>query len=112
MNEIISDRRANPRIEINGEMTYHTENSNDPHQGVLENLSKRGACIWIDQELPATSQLLFRVEAEEQEELPVRFIATLLHVRPDRKESLYGYGCSIEQTERDPGESGRTHINT
>ena len=92
-----AERRVNPRIEINGPMTYQTGDSDKAHRGKLENLSVRGARIWIDEELPAASQLLFQVEANDREEVTMEFTATLLHMLPDRKKSLYGYGCSIEQ---------------
>ena len=97
MLNVSAERRADPRIEINGRITYYTENSGDIHKGNLENLSINGARIWIDQELPADSQLLFRVETDDRELAAMEFKATLLHALPDRKMSLYGYGCSIEE---------------
>jgi|GEM_PF-1306984 len=101
MTGFIEERRANPRIEINGEMTYQTENSKEALRGRVENLSLGGARIWIEKELPAASQLHFRVESEV-EELAVEFVATLLHTLllhtlPCQKKSLYGYGCIIEK---------------
>lgn len=39
MTGFIEERRANPRIEINGEMTYQTESSKEPLRGRVENLS-------------------------------------------------------------------------
>lgn len=99
MTDISLDRRLKPRIEINGKMTYRMENSNDTHQGELEDLSGRGARIWIEQELPAASQLLCRIEADDREQQAMEFKATLLRALPERRNSLYGYGCSIEETE-------------
>lgn len=94
-----ADRRSNPRIDINGEMTYKTDYSDELYLGQLENLSMQGARIWIDQELPTPSQLLVRVETEEQEEAAMEFRATLIHMLPDRRKALYGYGCVIEESE-------------
>lgn len=93
-----TDRRSNPRIDINGSMTYRTDNSDDVYLGKLENLSMQGARIWIDQELPAASQLHVRVETDEQEEVAMEFRATLIYTLPGRKKSLIGYGCSIEES--------------
>jgi len=98
MTGFIEERRANPRIEINGEMTYQTESSKEPLRGRVENLSLGGARIWIEKELPAASQVHFRVESEVGE-LSVEFVATLLHTLPCQKKSLYGYGCKIEEAE-------------
>lgn len=103
MINISAERRVYPRIEINGPMTYQTGDSVKIHRGKLENLSIWGARIWIDEELPAASQLLFQVEANGREEVTMEFKATLLHMLPDRKKSLYGYGCSIEENERSKG---------
>jgi hypothetical protein len=99
MTIISSDRRLKPRIEINGSMTYHTENSAETHQGKLEDMSNRGARIWIGQELPATSQLICRIEADDRKEGAMEFRATLLHALPEKRNALYGYGCTIEETE-------------
>lgn len=98
MNSTSTERRSNPRIEINGSMTYRTDDSEDFYQGKLENMSMQGARIWIDHELPAASQLIVRVETEEQEAAAMEFKATVLHILPDRRKSLYGYGCSIEES--------------
>lgn len=92
------ERRSNPRIDIEGTMTYKTAHSNDTYQGKLENLSMQGARIWIDQELPTRSQLHVRVETDEQDEAAMEFKATLIYTLPDRRKALYGYGCSIEES--------------
>jgi hypothetical protein len=94
-----AERRVKQRIEINGVLTYHTGDSSDTHPGELENLSDRGARIWIKQKLSAASQLHCRVESDNEEERALEFRATLIHVIPERRNSLYGYGCSIEETE-------------
>ena len=100
MTNTSDERRLYPRIEINGDITYHTENSNESNPGELEDLSIGGARIWIDKKLPESSQLLLRVESDDIEELSLEFIATLLHVLPERKESMYGYGCRIEEPDK------------
>ena len=99
MTSVSLERRLKPRIEINGKMTYQTEDSNDTLYGELEDLSNRGARIWIEQELPAASQLLCRIEADDCEQQAMEFRATLLHALPGRRNALYGYGCSIEEAE-------------
>lgn len=91
-----SERRIKPRVEIDGVMTYHTVDSSQTHPGRLENLSDRGACIWIRQELPTSSRLHCRVESDNREEGAMEFRATLLHALPDQRDSLFGYGCTIE----------------
>ena len=93
------ERRIKPRIDIDGVMTYHTEDSSDTHYGKLENLSDRGACIWITQDLPPTSRLHCRVESDNKKERAMEFRATLLHALPERRNSPYGYGCTVEETE-------------
>ena len=100
MTNTSDERRINPRIEIKGNITFHTEDSNESYLGELEDLSIGGARIWIDKKLPASSQLLFRVESNDIEELSQEFIATLLHVLPEKKESMYGYGCRIEEPDK------------
>jgi c-di-GMP-binding flagellar brake protein YcgR len=93
-----AERRSNPRIDINGSMTYRTGNSDDVYQGQLENLSMQGARIWIDQELPTASQLHVRIETEEREQAAMEFKATLIYTLPGRDKALFGYGCSIEDS--------------
>jgi hypothetical protein len=99
MTNISPDRRLKPRIEINGSITYHTGDSSEIRQGKLENMSNRGARIWIEQELPAASQLHCRIEADDKKERAMEFRATLLHVLPEKRNSMHGYGCTIEETE-------------
>jgi hypothetical protein len=98
MTNALTERRSRPRIDINGGMTYRTDNSDDIYQGTLENLSMQGARIWIDQELPTASQLHVRVETDEREEVAMEFKATLIYTIPGRRQALYGYGCSIEES--------------
>lgn len=92
------ERRLNPRIDIDGDMSYKTPGSDEIRQGLLENLSLGGARIWIGQELPTDSQLILRLEADTPEEADLEFKATLLHMLPRQKELLYGYGCTIEMS--------------
>lgn len=82
MTTIPVERRATPRIEINGELTYFKADSDEPHQGILENMSLQGARIWIDEKLPTASQLCFRIESEV-EAVSEEFVATLLHSLPE-----------------------------
>ena len=90
------ERRLNPRIDIDSDMSYRTHGSDEIREGLLENLSLRGARIWIGQELPTESQLFFRVEAGSKDEDDLNFKATLLHMLPRQEESRFGYGCRIE----------------
>jgi hypothetical protein len=93
-----AERRSNPRIDINGSMTYRTDVSDDVCQGELENMSLQGARIWIDQELPTASRLRVRVETDEDNQEVMEFNATLIYILPGEDRTMYGYGCSIEET--------------
>ena len=97
MSATLDDRRLKSRVKIEGRMTYHLENSNDTHEGELEDLSDVGALIWIKQNLPTASQLFCRIESDDEEQTGIEFTATLLHTHPRNRESLYGYGCTIEK---------------
>ncbi len=97
MSTALHDRRLKSRIKIEGRMTYHLEDSNHTHEGELEDLSYRGALIWIKQDLPLASQLFCRVEADAEEQGGIEFTATLLHTHPQQRESFYGFGCTIEE---------------
>ena len=96
MAEKFTERRLNPRIDIDGDMRYQTADSDEVCAGLLENLSLGGARVWVAQELPAESELLVRIEADSPEETDLEFRATVLHMLPQQKVSLYGYGCRIE----------------
>ena len=96
MSTALPERRFKSRIKIEGRMTYHLEDSNHTHEGELEDLSDKGALIWIKQDLPPASQLFCRVEADD-EEGSIEFTATLLHTHPQQRESLYGFGCTIDE---------------
>ncbi|MDH3760240.1 MAG: PilZ domain-containing protein [Gammaproteobacteria bacterium] len=93
-----AERRSNPRIDINGSITYRTDISDDVCQGKLENMSRQGARIWIDQELPTASRLRVRVETHENNQEAMEFKATLIYTLPGGGQALYGYGCTIEET--------------
>ena len=90
------ERRASPRIDIDGEMKYRCNGSDADKKGRIENISTGGALIWIEDELPTDSRVLIRIEPGEPGDDAMEFSATLLHKLPDHEESLYGYGCSIE----------------
>jgi len=90
------ERRSSPRIYINGAMTYRIDDSAEIHQGEIENMSAGGMLVWIRQELTTETRLVIRVESEELAESSLELQATLLHELSDRKDGLYGYGCSIE----------------
>lgn len=90
------ERRSSPRIYINGAMTYRTEGSAEIHQGEIENMSAGGVLIWIGQELPTDIQVLIRVEPDDLAESALELKATLLHKLSDRKDDLFGYGCSVD----------------
>ncbi len=92
-----TERRVKSRIRIEGPLTYHLEDSLETHEGKLEDLSERGASIWIKQELPVTSQLVCSVKAADPEDPDILFRATLMHTHPEQRDSIYGYGCSIEE---------------
>ena len=74
-----ADRRANPRIDINGEMTYRSGGSGETRQGEIENMSAGGALIWIAEELPVGSELLISVEEIDGDRCTLEFRAVLLH---------------------------------
>jgi len=97
MSAALHDRRFKSRIKIEGRMTYQLEDSNHTYEGELEDLSDMGALIWIKQDLPPASQLFCRVEGDDEEQGGIEFTATLLHTHPQQRESLYGYGCTIEE---------------
>ena len=96
---IEQERRASPRIEINGELTYCKAGSGRLHRGMLENMSLGGARIWLGEELPTSSRVNIRVDSEIDEG-SLEFVATLLHRLPQRRRSLYGYGCTIDPVDK------------
>ena len=61
-------------------------------------------------ELPAESELLVRVEADSPDEADLEFRATVLHMLPQQKVSLYGYGCRIEASANWPPERDLARI--
>ncbi len=90
------ERRVKDRIKIDGRMTYRKGDSDEILEAELEDLSNRGARIWIQEELATGSQLHCWVDSEEPEQTEIEFILTLLHQLPANKESVYGYGCELE----------------
>lgn len=90
------ERRASPRIDIDGDMTYRVGESDAGKSGRIENISTGGALIWIADDLPTDTDLLIRIDPSEPEDEPMVFRATLLHKLPQRDEDMFAYGCSIE----------------
>ena len=90
------ERRASPRIDIDGDMTYRIGDSDEGKSGRIENISTGGALIWIADELPVDTRLLIRIDPSEPEDEPMVFRATLLHQLPEQDETMFAYGCSIE----------------
>jgi len=89
------ERRASPRVDVNGEIAYRTSESSEFRSGEIQNLSVGGALIWIDQELPADSRLLLRTVPMNDEETVFQFEAIVLHKLPVQKNSLHGYCCQF-----------------
>ena len=58
-------------------------------------MSAAGALIWIADDLPVDSQLLISIDEIDGDGVSLEFRVTLLHKLPERKDELYGYGCSI-----------------
>ena len=91
------ERRASPRIDIDGDMTYRIGETDEGKSGRIENISTGGALIWIADELPVDTRLLIRIDPSEPEDEPMLFRATLLHQHmPEQGETMFAYGCSIE----------------
>ena len=90
------ERRASPRIDIDGDMTYRVADTDEGKSGRIENISTGGALIWISEELPVDTQLLIRIDPSEPEDEPMIFRATLLHQISEQYESMFAYGCSIQ----------------
>lgn len=92
-----SERRLKSRVVIEGKIDYRIENSNELHEGELEDMSSTGARIWVQQVLEPASRLICRIHPEDSQETAIEISATLLHSHPQRRGSLYGYGCTIEE---------------
>lgn len=97
MSSTTPDRRLKSRIKIEGEMTYQLEMSGAIFVGELEDLSDVGARVWIEQDLPPSSRLYCRFEADDSEQEGIEFTAILLHNHSQQRRGvMYGYGCTIE----------------
>lgn len=90
------ERRVKDRIKIDGKMTYRKNQSDEVQEAELEDLSNRGARIWIQEEIATGSQLHCRVDSDETDQPSIEFVVTLLHQLPADKPSLFGYGCTLE----------------
>ena len=102
MAEDNQERRLHPRIDVDGDMTYKVVDSDQIREGLLENMSMDGARIWIDQDLPTSTQVTFRVEPGSQGEPGMTFKATLLYRLPRINLTQFGFGCSIEVADDSP----------
>lgn len=89
------ERRASPRVDVNGEITYRTGDSGEFRSGEIENLSVGGALVWIEQDLPNDCRLLLRTVPKNDEETVFQFEAIVLHKLPAKKDSLHGYRCQF-----------------
>lgn len=104
------ERRLHPRIEIGGRMSYKTAGSDEVREGLLENLSAAGARIWIDEELPAASEVMIRMASDSKDEADLTFKATLLYALPRQEGPRHGYGCSIEASAEWPPEQAQARL--
>ena len=96
MAQTLPERRGNPRVYIDGPMQYRQVESHDFLPGKIENISAKGALVWIGEDLPLDRELVVRVEPDGPDEDWADLVATLLYKLPDEENSLHGYGCSIE----------------
>lgn len=87
------ERRASPRVDVNGEITYRSVDSSEFRSGRIENLSVGGALIWIGEELSADSRLLLRTVPKNDDETVFQFEAIVLHKLTGQQGSLHGYCC-------------------
>ena len=77
-------------------MQYRLIDSHDFLPGQIENISSNGALLWIGEDLPLDSDIVVRVKLDSNDDSWSDLVATLLYKLPAKKDSLYGYGCSIE----------------
>jgi len=96
MAQSLSERRSSLRIEVDGPMQYRPIDSHVFLPGKIENLSANGALLWIGEELPLDNDIIVRVGIDSTKSCWSDMVATLLYKLPARKDSLHGYGCSIE----------------
>jgi len=92
----VTERRGNPRVNIDGPMQYRQVESHDFLPGQIENISADGALVWIGEDMPLDRQLIVRVEPDGPDDSSEDITVTLLYKLPEEDNSLHGYGCSIE----------------
>ena len=90
------ERRSNPRVQIDGPMSYRHLDSEELLPGQIENISSNGALIWVGEDLPLDTELVVRIQPDNQEDAWADFVVTLLYQLPEEENSLYGYGCAVE----------------
>ena len=92
----ILERRASPRIEVNGKITYRIGDSSEFLSGEIESMNVGGALIWVAQKLPVDSRLLLRLEPKGEDETIFQLEVVVLCKLHKQKNSLHGYACRIE----------------
>ncbi|HEY5740177.1 MAG TPA: PilZ domain-containing protein [Gammaproteobacteria bacterium] len=92
----VIERRSSPRIHVDGEISYRTDDSSEFRPGEIENLSIGGALIWVEQQLPADSRLQIRTVPDHEDETVFQFSAIVLCRLREQKGPLWGYSCRFE----------------
>lgn len=93
---LATEQRLKSRIDIDSNISYCLQGENDFYQAELRDLSPDGAGIWLPQTLPLGSQLHCRAESKELEGATIEFTAILRRTFSEQRDSMYGYGCTIE----------------
>lgn len=93
------ERRSFARIGINSRVEYRIVGEEAYSQGILDNLSANGALLWADQQFPLGTKIEITVKSDETGELPINITAVMVRIAGVKKESQFGYGCQIENTE-------------
>lgn len=93
---IEQERRASPRIEINGAITYRIGDDAERLTGEIENMSAAGVRIWIERKLPLGTLLHITIASDQGDDAEIEIEVRLLRQLPELRGSLIGYGCQIE----------------
>lgn len=92
------EKRVFTRLNIDADVRYRVLGEEKDNEAFLDNISAGGILLWSVRQLAIGTEIHLSIGLDQMERPPIQIIATVVSVRPPRKDGQFGYGCRIDMT--------------
>jgi len=96
------ERRDSKRSKFSCEIEYIAAGVSHQRTGILENLSQKGALVWLKDRIDLGTELVLIAEPERVGDRPIFIGAQVVRHVGDREDGMFGYGCVITSHSEEP----------